>query len=139
MILSALIALMVPTVHRIELMPAEALTPQFEISLDRGPAGRFPAGGCLEVEVRLTEHGEVSDARIVRSSRMYPIDRGVLNALKRHQFNAIGLQPGKIWNVYFSWAADGRRTRLSNQCINLESPAAAQDIHEQRPSSATPT
>lgn len=99
-----------------ESMPPSALSSPFDIVLNRGPAGRFPSGGCMELAVRLDGEGLAHQVSIIRSSRYYPIDRAVLSRLKTYKFDVTGLPHGEVWRVFFNWSKDGRETRLSSTC-----------------------
>jgi len=100
-------------------MPTSAFASEFVIQINRGPLGTLPAGGCMALAVTLDADGAPRDTEIVLSSRQYPIDRGVLLALKTYRFDPAGLAEGARWQVFFSWSKDGRRTRLSNTCVDL--------------------
>jgi TonB family protein len=114
-----LLMLAIDTSAQMEPMPASAFASEFVMQINRGPMGMLPAGGCMALAVTLDADGAPRDTAIIRSSRQYPIDRGVLLALKHHRFDPAGLEEGTTWQVFFSWSKDGRRTQLSNTCVDL--------------------
>ena len=110
------LALSLPPAHPAAPMPASAFIEPFNVTLNRGPGGRFASGGCMELAVQLGEEGRARQITVIRSSTYRQIDLAVVDGLKAYSFNTADLLHGTSWSVFFSWSADGRQTYLSNAC-----------------------